>query len=80
MYALSSLVIATLGLFANATFALPASFIAAKASSSSSLPTKKSLYVDGKHIPGISKMTGDLGASYAGLLPVTPDASDNDKL
>lgn len=75
---LFSLVIATLGFIAGTT----ASPIAVRAanSSSASLPSKKSLYVDGKHIPGISSMTGDLGASYAGLLPVTSDASDNDKL
>lgn len=82
MHFFTPLVIATLGFFAGAASAMPASPVAARAasSSSSSLPTKKSLYVDGKHIPGISSMTGDLGPSYAGLLPITSDASDDDRL
>ncbi|CAO1626065.1 unnamed protein product [Sympodiomycopsis kandeliae] len=40
----------------------------------------QAFYVDGAHIPGISNQTGDLGPSYAGLLPISQKKNDNQKL
>lgn len=40
----------------------------------------QAFYVDGAHIPGISNQTGDLGPSYAGLLPISSKPQDNRKL
>ncbi|CAO1636521.1 unnamed protein product [Parajaminaea phylloscopi] len=43
------------------------------------LPSAKDFYVDGAHIPGISNQTGDLGPSYAGLLPISANPNDDRK-
>lgn len=36
--------------------------------------------VDGKKLPGISSVIGDVGTSYAGRLPITSKANESDKL
>lgn len=54
---------------------LPTAIIAAPAQRSSNAgpstgKAAQAFYVDGAHIPGVSNQTGDLGPSYAGLLPI----------
>lgn len=42
--------------------------------------SKDDFHVDGKNLPGISSVVGDVGDSYAGLLSITPDLNNTEKL
>lgn len=42
--------------------------------------SKDDFHVDGKTLPGISRVIGDVGDSYAGLLSITPDLNNTEKL
>lgn len=43
-------------------------------------PAAKDLLVDGKSLPGISSIIGDVGPSYAGQLSITDDPANSDRM
>lgn len=58
-----------------------ASVVALSATATTTLAFKSSDFlVDGKRLPGISNVIGDVGSSWAGLLPITAQANDTNKL
>lgn len=63
---------------------LPVAFSAPAVRSTNAGPSTskaaQAFYVDGAHIPGVSNQTGDLGPSYAGLLPISQNKNEDKKL